>query len=109
MSGHTDWLLTVAWSPKAERIATAGWDKTAREWDAHTSKELLTLSHNGIVPSVAWNPDGKRLATGSEDRTAKVWSIGSETIKATEELFDELIAFRSSKSRTLAGMATWYI
>jgi len=74
LSGHSESLYSVAWSPGGKRLATGSHDNTAKVWDAETGMELLTLSgHTGSVSSVAWSLDGKRLATGSWDNTAKVW------------------------------------
>ena len=78
LSGHSDTVWSVAWSPDGKRLATGSEDNTAKVWDAVTGKELLTLSsHSGTVWSVAWSPDGERLATGSDDKTAKVWDAGT--------------------------------
>jgi eukaryotic-like serine/threonine-protein kinase len=72
--GHRAGLLSVAWSPDGQRLATGSVDGTARVWQASGGRELLTLwGHMGYVRSVAWSPDGTRLATASEDATAKVW------------------------------------
>jgi WD40 repeat protein len=54
----------VSFSPDSTRLATAGWDKTAKIWDALTYKLLFTLNTNEQdVQDVAWSPDGTRLAT----------------------------------------------
>jgi len=77
LSGHSNYVSSVAWSPDGKRLATASYDETAKVWDAATGKELLTLSgHSNYVFSVAWSPDGMRLATGG-DNTAKVWDTNS--------------------------------
>ena len=78
LSGHSDTIESVSWSPDGKRLATGSLDKTAKVWDAETGKEVLTLSgHSDWVKSVAWSPDAKRLATGSDDRTAEVWDAGT--------------------------------
>ncbi len=74
LSGHSEYVYSVAWSLDGKRLATGSADETAKVWDAETGKEMLTLSgHADAVLSVAWSPDGKRLATGSADKTARVW------------------------------------
>jgi WD40 repeat protein len=78
LGGHSNLLVTVAWSPDGKRLATASWDKTARIWDAGTGKEQLSLtSHTDRLQVVAWSPGGEQLATGSNDRTAKIWDAGT--------------------------------
>lgn len=81
LSGHSDGLTGVVYSPDGKRIAAASWDKTVKVWDASSGKELLTLSgHTDKIWGVVYSPDGKRLATSSDDQTVKVWdaSTGKE-------------------------------
>jgi WD40 repeat protein len=76
LSGHTDTVRQVVFSPEDTRLATAGLEGNAKIWDAQTGKELLTLSnHTGQVLSVAFSPDGKTIATASGDKTAWVWDM----------------------------------
>jgi WD40 repeat protein/transcriptional regulator with XRE-family HTH domain len=78
LSGHTDVVEAVAYSPDGRWIATGSRDGTARVWDAATGAGLLTLAgHTTSVVSVAFSPDGTHLATGSLDGTAKLWDVAS--------------------------------
>ena len=59
LSGHTDWVRSVAYNPDGSRIVSGGQDRTVRVWDAESGQELQQLSgHSGIVWSVAYSPDG---------------------------------------------------
>jgi WD40 repeat protein/serine/threonine protein kinase len=74
LKGHTDSLLSVAFTSDGKRLATASADKTVKVWDAENGKELLTLEgHTDGVKSVAFSPDGKQLVTASPDKAVKVW------------------------------------
>lgn len=76
LSGHTDQLTTVAFSPDGGRIATAGRDQTAKVWDAETGQELFNLSdHTRTITSIAFSPDGNMLATGGEDGFVILWNM----------------------------------
>ena len=74
LSGHTERVLSAAYSPDGARIVTGSADKTARIWDARTGIQLAVLSgQSDRVFAAAFSPDGNRIITGSLDRTARIW------------------------------------
>jgi WD40 repeat protein len=78
LSGHTEGVNTVAWSPDFIRLATTSEDGTARVWDASSGQELLQLTgHSGAVNQVAWSPDGGLLATAGDDGILRFWDAFS--------------------------------
>lgn len=75
LKGHAGYVLSVAFSPVRDVLATASWDGTAKVWEAASGKELLTLKgHAAPLTSVSFSPDGEFIATGSRDGTARFWS-----------------------------------
>jgi WD40 repeat protein len=79
LEGHNELVLSVAWSPNEEIIASGGWDATVHLWDAATGRPLQVLEgHVSAVNSVAWSPDGSFLASASEDGTVIIWGIRGE-------------------------------
>ena len=78
LSGHSDDLQGVTFSPDGKRLATASFDSTAKVWDGATGQPLLTLSgHTDFVTDIAFSLDGTRLVTASADGTAKVWDAAT--------------------------------
>ncbi|MBD2358369.1 hypothetical protein H6G41_27795 [Tolypothrix sp. FACHB-123] len=75
LTGHTDWVRCVAFSPDGETLASSGADSAIKLWDVHQGKCLRTLTaHTGWVRSVAFSADGQTLASASGDRTIKIWN-----------------------------------
>ncbi|MET3993738.1 WD40 repeat protein/tetratricopeptide (TPR) repeat protein [Bradyrhizobium sp. S3.9.2] len=74
LSGHTNWVTQVSYSPDAKLIATGSQDGTVRIWDGWTGAALGVLSgHQHSITGLAWSPDSKRLLSTSVDNTARVW------------------------------------
>merc|ERR1711924_517797 len=69
LTGHADFVWTVAWSPDGLHLASGSYDNTIKIWTASTGVCTGTLQgHTKLVSSVAWSPDGWHLASGSHDR-----------------------------------------
>src|SRR5262249_5389210 len=74
LSGHTDGVNAVAFSPDGATLASASRDRTVRVWDLATGKTLAPLlGHSGEVASLAFSPDGATLAVACGDGTVKLF------------------------------------
>lgn len=77
-------------SPTGDRIVTAGFDNTARIWDAVTSQPAAPpLVHQGPVTWAEFNPDGRLIATGSADKTVRLWDVATGRPVGTPTTHDE--------------------
>jgi WD40 repeat protein/predicted Ser/Thr protein kinase len=78
MPGHTNAVMSLAFSPDEKRLASISSDQTARLWDGETGQLIAVLSgHTGRLTSIAFAPDGSRLVTSSYDRTMRLWDTTS--------------------------------
>jgi WD40 repeat protein len=78
LGGHASYVYDVAWAPDGERLASVGWDGTARLWEATSGKQIgKPLPHDStILESLAIAPDGAQLAV-AEGRVGRlhVWDL----------------------------------
>ena len=84
LTGHSDSVWSVAYSPDGQTLASGSWDntinwssdKTIKLWNVKTGNLVQTLTGNSSrVNSVAYSPDGQTLASGSHDNTIKIWRL----------------------------------
>ena len=78
LTGHTDWVRTIALSLGGNTLASGSADTTIRLWDAYTGEHKRTLvGHKKQVNSIAFSPDGKILASGCEGGTIRLWDFAT--------------------------------
>lgn len=76
LTGHSNWVMSVAFSPSGKTIASGSFDNTIKLWDATSGILQQTLAgHGEAVFEVAFSPDGKTIASGSRDNTVKLWRM----------------------------------
>jgi serine/threonine protein kinase len=91
LTGHTDSVRSVSFSPDGSLLASGSWDKTIKLWRVADGSLVRTLTgHTDAVSSVSFSPDGRLLASGSVDKTIKLWRVAD-----------------GSEVRTLTGHTDW--
>jgi Tol biopolymer transport system component len=82
VAAHNGWGLGLSWSPNRPLLASAGWDKAVRIWNAETGQPVgAGECGESAFYSVDWSPDGQRVVAGTG--LYHGW-ISSETICVME-------------------------
>lgn len=81
LSGHTDWVRDVAWSPSTimakSYIASCSQDKTVRIWtntpDQPGEWKATVLNFDAVLWRVSWSLSGNVLAVSGGDNKVSLW------------------------------------
>ena len=84
LTGHTDSVRTVAFSPSGNTLASGGSDGTVRGWNVRAGTLFETIQgHGGSVLSVRFSPDGATLASAGADKLIRLWDVWNGDFKGT--------------------------
>jgi hypothetical protein len=80
LTGHTNAVNSVVFSPDGHTLASGSDDQTVRLWNvtdpAHPTPLGQPLTaHTGFVYAVVFSADGHTLASGSRDQTVRLWGM----------------------------------
>ena len=109
LSGHTDSVLTVAFSPNGELLVSGSSDKTIRLWESETGKlRRARDEHAAPVTTVAFSPEDKKFWSASRQnnmlrswysRDGGRWSFKTSSVDMVKSI--TTVAF-SQYSKTFA-------
>jgi len=108
--GHTERIVSVAFSSDGKQVLSGSYDKTVKLWDIASGQEIKTFSgHTDSIRSVTLSPDGKQMLSSSWDYTMKLWDVASgQVIKtfSSNNIFSDFlsVAFSPDGKQILSGM-----
>ncbi|MFJ2239739.1 hypothetical protein [Streptomyces sp. NPDC087859] len=66
LSGHTDWVRSVAFSPNGGLLATVNSDRSVRLWEPSTGRAVTMMRADSVLTGCVWAADGGALFVSGE-------------------------------------------
>jgi len=84
LTGHDDYLNSVAYSPQGDQVVSCSKDTMVRVWDVATGGCLhILIGHPVSVLFVTYSPRGDQIASGGKDGWLRVWDLEARTCRWT--------------------------
>jgi len=76
LSGHSDYVHSIAYSSNGDRIVSGGEDRTIRVWDVAAGDCLfIMIGHTSGVLSVAYSPQDNVVASRCDNGIVRLWDL----------------------------------
>jgi len=89
LSGHTDRILDISWSPTNNLVATASYDQTVRVWNGSTGQFVRTITGStDAVSDVFWSANGDRIfaVSNSQYNGLRVWDSSTGNLQSVHDI-----------------------
>lgn len=83
LQGHNEAVLSAAFSPTENLLATGSKDKSARLWNLDTGTVRVLTTEANSITEVLFSRDGTRLLTKNADGQLKVWDVKTGAVVGT--------------------------
>ena len=105
LTGHTELVTSVAFSPAGNQVVSGSRDKTLRLWGVDGTAGAVLAGHTDRVTSVAFSPSGKQVVSGSYDGTLRLWGVDGTAgvVLAGHENHVTSVAFSPSGDQVVSG------
>ncbi|MBD2451653.1 caspase family protein [Nostoc sp. FACHB-152] len=86
LSRHNSSVISVAFSPNGNTIASGSSDGTVKLWNLQGQPIKVLQGHTGFIESLVFSPGGKTISIGSNERTGTVrlWNLQSGASKTLQ-------------------------
>lgn len=82
LKGDGTSIRSISFSPDGQWLATTGYNKTTRIWDAATGATTAFIAPaHGPMLSHGWSSDSQTLVTGTTEGTIQLWSRDGRLLK----------------------------
>ena len=112
LTGHTDYVTSLAFSPDGKRLVSGARDDTTRLWDVESGEQIgtLPLDEPRCTEGIAFSPCGKIIA-GGMDNEIRLWCAEQlTTLRVIQQPEDSqrtyALAFSSCGKYLVSG--TWW-
>ena len=75
LTGHTDWVRSVEFSPDGKMLVSCSDDRSVRTWDLESNRSLRLAVLPDWGTKAAFTPDGGRVVCSSRDGILRIYDL----------------------------------
>ena len=108
LSGQTDFIRGIEYSPDGNYLISGSFDQTIRIWSTKDGSLIRTITEKDRIWGIALSPDGQLIASASNDHMVRLWQVSSGTLlKVLEGHSDPVMRVAFSPDGTLLASGSW--